>query len=79
MSISLRTFALFNLNPTSGSTNPSHRQLMAYTALQVHSEKLSDEQYEKCHAYIDRGFDQSVFSDTDETVQIEKLNETMCS
>lgn len=80
MSISLRAFAIANLGRPSPSTNPMHRRLMAYTALNAASVRLTNEQYKKCQDFIAADFDTSVFEDTDEDVQVaDELSEAVCS
>lgn len=79
MSLSLRTFARLNLSPESRSTNPSHRRLLGFTALDTKSHLLTQCQYEVCREYIDGDFDLSVFKDTDEDVVVETITEGTCS
>ena len=55
----LRAFAQKHLMPESGSTNPSHRVMVALAKLNELSSEITDEDYEVFKDFIRNGFDLS--------------------
>lgn len=70
--MNLKEFAQQYLQPESTSTNPGHKKVLAYTALNEHRfADMTLEEYNVLHTFIDRDFDFGVFDNPPQEIDNE--------